>query len=88
MITDKLIELPYYFLSFVIGLLPRSEGFPPTVLEAASSIGEKIGIFEPVMPVATLSACLGVLFAAQLGVWSWKSFKWIVGHIPYIGGRG
>lgn len=88
MITDAFISIPYAFLSLIIGLLPASEGFPPEVLASASYIGSQIGMFEPLMPIATLSACLGILFAAQLGIWSWKSIKWIISHIPWFGGRG
>lgn len=88
MITDAFITLPYSFLAMLIGFLPASQGFPPEVLSAANLVGSKIAIFEPVMPVATMSACLGILFSAQLGIWGWKTFKWIISHIPYFGGRG
>lgn len=87
MITGFFLDLPYYFLSFLIGLLPASQGFPPDILSAAQYIGSKIGIFGPVMPIETLSACLGILFAAQLGVWAFKSLKWIISHVPFVGGH-
>jgi len=88
MITAWFLELPYYFLAFVIGLLPASEGLPASVVQAATLIGSQIGIFEPIMPLATLGTVLGILFSAEIGVWSWKSFKWIASHIPFVGGRG
>lgn len=88
MIFTNFLLIPYYFLAFIIGLIPASQGFPPEVLAAAEAVGSKIGIFGPVMDVATLSAVLGILFSAQIGIWAWKSFKWIVSHIPWIGGRG
>lgn len=88
MITDAFISLPYAFLSMLIGFFPASQGFPVEVIQSAELIGSKIGIFEPVMPIATLSLVLGVLFSAQLGMWSWKTFKWVISHIPYFGGRG
>ena len=88
MILTTFLLLPYYFLAFIIGLMPASEGFPPEVLAGANAVGAKIGIFGPVMPVATLSTVLGLLFGAQLGIWAWKTFKWVMSHIPWIGGRG
>lgn len=88
MITQYFLDLPYYALSGIINFFPLSQGFPPQALQAANAIGSKIGIFGPVMPLDTLSLCLGILFSAQLGIWGFKTIKWIMSHVPFIGGRG
>jgi len=88
MIFTELLKLPYYFLSFFISLLPASEGFPPEVMQGASFLGSQIGIFEPILPIATLSIVLTILIGAEIGIWSFKTFKWVFSHIPVIGGKG
>jgi len=88
MITGYFLNLPYYFISFLIGLLPASQGFPPEILAAAQTIGGQIGMFEPVFPTGDLAAGLAIVSASQIGVWSWKTFKWVVSHIPWFGGKG
>jgi len=88
MITGYFLNFPYYFIAFFIGLLPASQGFPSQILAAAQTIGGQIGMFDPVFPTTDLAAALAILSSAQIGIWSWKTFKWLASHIPIIGGRG
>jgi len=88
MITQYFLDLPYYIVASFINFFPPSVGFPPDVLQSAELIGGQIGMFDPVMPVADLSAALGILFSAQIGIWVYKSSKAILAHIPFIGGKG
>jgi len=87
MITDFFLRLPYYFLSWFIGLLPAAKPLPGDIMASAQLIGTKIGIFEPVMPLVALSSALGILFSAQVAIWTWQGFKWLSSHIPFIGGH-
>lgn len=88
MITQWFLDLPYYALASFISILPASQGFPSEVLTGANLIGAQLGLFSPVFPTADLAAALGILFSAQIAVWSWKTLKWIISHVPLIGGRG
>lgn len=88
MITGAIINLAYFMLNGIISLLPASQGFPPDALAAAHTIGGYVGIFDPIISIATLAATLTLVFSVELGIFGFKTGKWIVGHIPFIGGKG
>lgn len=87
MILEFFMLLPYRFLSFMIGILPAGHNLPPEILSGAVEVGGTIGIFSPVLPVATLGAALAILFGAQIGIWTWKTLKVLMTHLPWIGGH-
>jgi len=88
MIIDTLLNICYAFVAFLIGLFPDSQGFPPEAVEAAQTIGGYAGIFNPIISVSTLGLTLGLVFAVEIGIFGFKTFKWLFGHIPIIGGKG
>lgn len=88
MITSIFITLAFSVLSWVIGILPDSSGFPADATTAFQSLGGYLGIWDPILPIATLATCVGLVFAVELGIFAFKSVKWIISHIPWIGGRG
>lgn len=88
MITSIFLSLPYYFIAFVISVIPVSTGFPAEFLEAVSGLGGYISMFDMVLPVATLGTVLGIMFSVEIGIFGFKTFKWVWSHIPMFGGRG
>lgn len=88
MITGAIINLAYTLLSGIISLLPSSQGFPSDALAAATTIGGYVGVFNPIISVATLATTLSLVFSVEIGIFGFKTGKWIISHLPFIGGRG
>lgn len=88
MITGAFINLAYFLLHGIISFLPASQGFPADALAAATTIGGYVGIFDPIISIATLAATLTLVFSVEIGIFGFKTGKWIIAHIPFIGGRG
>lgn len=88
MITGAIINLAYVLLSGIVSLFPTSQGFPADALASAHTIGGYAGIFNPVISLSTLAATLGIVFSVEIAIFGFKSTKWIISHIPFIGGKG
>jgi len=88
MITEFFLNLPYFFLSWLIGLFPSSNGFPPEVHTAAAALGGYLGILDPLVPIATLATVVSLMFLVEVSIFGFKSLKWVLSHIPFIGGKG
>lgn len=88
MIITAIINIAYSFLHWFIGVLPTSTGFPAEATTAVTSLGGFIGVWSPILPLTTLATCVSLAFALELGIFSFKTIKWIISHIPWIGGKG
>ena len=78
----------YNFLNFIIGLFPTSSGFPEEVHSAFSTLGGYVGLIDVFIPVQTLLWCLTIVFTVEIAVFGFKTLKWLLSHIPFIGGKG
>jgi len=88
MIFTGIINLAYYILHWLIALLPVSGGFPTEAHTALISLGGYLGIFSPLVPLTTLLTTLTLIFSIEIGIFGFKTIKWIISHIPFVGGRG
>jgi len=88
MITEFFINLGVYILAFIVSVFPASEGFPAEVSSSASYLGGLIGVFNPIVPLGTLATVLGLYVAFDVVVFGFKTFKWILSFVPFIGGKG
>jgi len=88
MITDAFLRLAFWLADFIIGILPSSEGFPEAAYEAFNQAGSYFDIWSPVIPIDVVFTCVGIVFAVELGLFGFKTLKWIISHIPWIGGKG
>jgi len=88
MIFTAIIALGYMLISSVLSLLPSSSGFPPEVLESAMYIGGQAAKLNLFMPLATMATCLSIVFSVEIGLFGFKTVRWIIAHLPYVGGRG
>jgi len=87
MITTALVNLAYSFVSGIIGLFPVGTGLPAGVHSAAVFIGGYAGIFDPLIPTSTFFTVVGIIFVVEIAVFGFETLKWIVSHIPFVGGR-
>jgi len=88
MIGDLLINFVYWLVSGLISLFPISQGFPPEAHEALQSLGGYFGMFDALMPIDTLLTVLTLVFTIEIAVFGFRSLKWILAHLPYVGGKG
>ena len=45
-------------------------------------------MFTGLLPYGTLTIVMGIVIVVEIIIWGWKTIKWIISHIPYIGGHG
>jgi len=88
MIFSAFVYLAAYVLATLVAVLPEGEGFPDEVTAAFSTMAGYVQILDTLLPLSTLAAVLTILVAADLAVFAFKSLKWLISHIPLVGGRG
>lgn len=87
MIGDLFLGVVFWFLTTVIGLLPSSNGFPTVVMTSAHTIGGYFGMLSPILPMGTLATVIALVFSVEIAIFGFKTLRWLIGHIPFIGGN-
>jgi len=85
---DFLLNILYKFLDFLIGIFPTGTGFPTEVHTAFSTLGSYLGVLDVFVPLSLLTLCLSIVFGVEIALFAFKTLKWIISHIPWIGGKG
>jgi hypothetical protein len=83
-----LLQLLYNFLSFLINLLPTGTVFPSSVHTAFSTLGGYFGIMDSFISLSVLYWCLITIFGVEVAIFGFKTIKWVISHLPWIGGKG
>jgi len=86
MITTAFIDLAYYLIAQLILFLPGGGGFPTGVHTAAAYFGGYVGVLNQLFPVDTLLTVVTLIFTIEIGLWGFRSIRWILTHVPFIGG--
>jgi len=87
MITNALINMAVYLVGLVISWLPSSAGFPSAAHTAFAYFGSYVGMLDPLVPVATIFVCVGIVFGVEILIFGFRGVKWLISHIPFIGGK-
>lgn len=88
MIPNAIIQISYSLLHWLIGILPPSTGFPAEAHTAMAGLGGYLSMWSPILPIATLTTTLVLVFGVEIGIFSFKGVKWILSHVPLVGGKG
>jgi len=88
MITDTFLAIVQFFLEKMLLLFPNGSGFPPAVHTSAQTVGGYVGILSPVFPIETLYQVLVYIIVIEIAILGFKSLKWLLSHVPFVGGRG
>jgi len=88
MIVAAFLTILNYFLQLIVAVFPSASGFPSQVHVAAQQIGGYVGILNPIFPIDTLYQIITLVIIIEIAILGFKSFKWLISHIPFIGGRG
>lgn len=88
MITGFFIKLVSYLLTFLVDKLPTSDGFPEDMIAGFEYLSSFGSLLNTLLPVTTLSIALAILILVDNSTLAFKTFKWVISHLPFIGGRG
>jgi len=83
-----ILNILYNFLSFLIGLFPVGTGFPTSFHTAISALGGYLHILDPLVPISILLTCLTLIFGVEIALFGFRTLKWVLSHIPFLGGKG
>jgi len=88
MIFTAFIAIAYYVLGAILSIFPSSSGFPSQVDSAIAYVAGYVGILDPLVPLSTLATILSLIITFELSVFAFKGIKWLISHIPFVGGKG
>jgi len=88
MIITAIMTLGYIVVSAILSIFPSSSGFPPDLLAAAAFLGEKAAELNVILPLDTMAVCLSIIFGVEISIFGFKTVKWLIAHLPYVGGKG
>lgn len=88
MITSFLLTFALYILETIVSIFPSSAGFPVEVNNAVAFVAGYVGILDPLVPLGTLATILTLVITFELSVFGFKGLKWLISHIPFVGGKG
>lgn len=83
---DFFLSLIANFLHFIINLFPAGTGWPAGVHTAVVALGGYLGILDPLVPIATLTTCVALIFGVEIALFGFRTIKWVLSYIPFIGG--
>ena len=87
MITDAIINLAYSVISGLINVFPAGSGFPAEVHPASTAIGQYFTLLSPIIPVSTVATVTGFIFTIEIAIFSFKTLRWLMTYIPFVGGK-
>jgi len=87
MLVDAIINLAYLTIAGLVGLFPAGSGFPSEVHSAAIALGGYFQLLSPLVPIPTLVFIVGLVFAFEMVMFSFRTIRWLVGYVPMIGGK-
>jgi len=88
MIISAFLDIFNYFFNLIVGIFPSGSGFPQSVHTAAQYIGGYARSLDPILPFDTLYQIILLVIIVEVAILGFKTFKWIISHIPFLGGHG
>lgn len=86
--VDFILNIIFFFLQFLINIFPAGTGFPAEVHSAFVTLGGYMHTLDSFIPFETLLWCLTLIFGVEIAIFGFKTTKWVISHIPFIGGKG
>jgi len=88
MIISGLLNFSAFLLNTVLSIFPDSSGIPTGFTTAVDYFAGYVGILDPLVPLDTLGTVFLIILTYELSVWGFRGFRWVISHIPLVGGRG
>jgi len=83
MITDTFILFGRLLLQGLNFLLPASSGLPAGFATSLQDFFTKAWAFNDIFPIDTLLQVLVAVVAFEIGVFTFKLFRWIFASVPF-----
>lgn len=87
MILSALISLPLFLFDYFLLLFPTT-AVSVGVASAISSAISALWALNSFIPVPTLGIVVGVLISVEISIFVFKLIRFLLSHIPFIGGKG
>lgn len=87
MITTAIINLAYSVVSWFIGLFPVGSTFPEEVHSSVLWLGGFFMLLNDIIPISSLVAIIVLVFSLELSLFGFRTLKWIISHLPFVGGK-
>lgn len=81
MIFQKIIDVFFSIVEFLIGLLPDPDTLPSGIGTAFSSIGTYLRKANAILPVDTMITIMGLTLAVEGGILAFIVLNWIYNKI-------
>ena len=87
MIFSGFVYVATFILTMITAVLPTGTGFPPEVQSAFTQMGGYVGMLNTLLPLSTLATVVAIVFATDLIIFGFKTFRWLISHVPFVGGH-
>ena len=88
MIITAFLQIVTYLMGIALSIFPDAGGLPSDVHSGATIIGGYARTLDGILPFNTLFTVVSIVVSIELLIFAFKSFKWLISHVPFIGGRG
>jgi uncharacterized membrane protein len=88
MITSAFLALAASTINWILGLFPSAATFPQAAHDAATYLGGYFGVLDPIAPIATMITLVALVITIELFFFLFRTVRWLISHIPSIGGKG
>jgi len=88
MITDIFFTISSFLLSLLVKVFPEGAGFPQAVHDGAQTIGGYARMLDPVLPFDTLYIVVVLTITLEIALLTFRAFRWVISHVPFVGGKG
>jgi len=85
MIFSAFLYVATFILGLVLAVFPASSGLPTEYSTAIASLTGYVGMFDPIVPIATLAQAVGIVLFFEATIFAFRGTMWIYHKIPFIG---
>lgn len=85
MIISFLLTAADGFFSWILGILPDSEGLPEGISDAFELIFAALNAMSFIIPVSSLFTAITIVVSYELVMWAFFAFLWVWKRIPFLG---
>jgi len=88
MIISGFLNLIAYLLNLLLSLFPDATGLPVGFTTALDYFAGYVGILDPIVPLDTLATTFALIITYEVSIFAFRGFRWLISHIPFVGGKG
>ena len=86
MILEALIIVVLLVINLIFSVFPTITP-PEAIATAFTTATTSLWTLNAFIPIPTIVSAVSILMLTELTILQFKFWKWVVSHIPFIGGR-